>query len=62
MSDLTPIDNGRVAVIKVFFSSGISLRYMGMYRVFFLTVLPLKVVSVRLHSKSRLKVPSVRIS
>ena len=35
MSDLTPIDNGRVAVIKVFFSSGISLRYMGMYRVFF---------------------------
>ena len=37
MSDLTPIDNSRVAVTKVFFSSGISLgiRYMGMYSVFF---------------------------
>ena len=33
MSDLTPINNSRVAVTKVFFSSGISLRYMGMYSV-----------------------------
>ena len=31
MSDLTPINNSRVAVTKVFFSSGISLRYMCKY-------------------------------